>query len=97
MEINPSQAEWLLRRVLADPEGTVRRLISVLEETASRRHTELHQAIREANDLAKIKLAQGRLDGVQDVIGLLGGLMMSETKKPPEAGLMPRIFGLGRK
>ena len=86
--------EWLFQRIAQEPEF-IMTVVDALERAEEKAHGESHQAFR-IGSIESIKYAQGRLDGIHSVIGILSGLKMSNTKQPAERGLIARMLGGGQ-
>lgn len=96
MQLDDSLRLWLVERVRSEPEYFGTKILPAWQELVNRSHSDFHQTAR-VGDPAKITYSQGRLDGVQMFLELLGGLKTAETPKPVETGLMSRMKGLARK
>lgn len=96
VRLNPSLKEWFIEKVSRDPQWLVQKWFPSLEMFAVRLNNEVRQA-NKAGDPSRIAYAQGRFDGVQDFLGLLGGIKLSDAEKPVGTGLMSRMIGIGRK
>lgn len=96
VRLNPDLKEYFYARASQTPEWIKEKWFPVLELFVTRLNNELRMANRSA-DVNKITYAQGRLDGVQAMLELLGGIKLSEAKNPTGTGLASRILSFGRK
>jgi len=81
--------DWFYRKVNGNPDWLSLRFWPEMERVFARAERERDQAIRDGG-LFEMKFAQGKLDGVHEIVNVLTGLEKAEAK-PAVPGLVGRI------
>ena len=93
--MDPKVKEWFEHKVNVNPDYIRTHFLPALERQRSKEELELRQVERKGT-IEEIKYQIGRLDGVQDILGLFSGLKLSESKAPSGHGLIARTLGFFR-
>jgi len=83
---------WFRHKVGMDPDFVVARYVPEIDRIEAREEHGRDQAIRKGG-IEEIKYAQGRLDGVREVAGILNTMRLADTRTPAGPGLTARILG----
>lgn len=83
--------KWFGERSAKDANFISDVYIPSVEKLHNKYELELHQVCR-SGELSKVNYVQGKLDGVQEIIGLIAGIRMSESRDRVVPTLMERIL-----